>query len=197
MYLFKPLFLHYTNKGFYVNNRERLPDFTVRFGADMAKTSKQFFSKELVDFITEWKKKRGNLIMILHRVQEEYGYISKEAAREVANMTGVPLAQICGVISFYHFFKTQKSGKNNVKVCLGTACYLKGSGSILAEFRKQLKLADGEEITSDGEFSVEAVRCIGCCGLAPVISVNGEVFGKAETSHVAGIISKYGKKADA
>ena len=77
-----------------------------------------------------------------------------------------------------------------MKVCLGTACYLKGSETVLEEFRKQLKLGENENTTSDGEFSVEAVRCIGCCGLAPVISVNGEVFGKVDPSQVAGIIAK-------
>lgn len=159
----------------------------------MAKADKSVFSNELRAFIEEWKSKPGNLIMILHKVQEEQGYISNEAVAEVAEITGLPLARIHGVVSFYHYFKTQKPGKNQISVCLGTACYLKGGQDLLDEARRQLGLKDGQITSEDGLFSVEPVRCIGCCGLAPVLSVNGEVYGKVTTDQIQGILDKYRK----
>ena len=149
------------------------------------------FSKELDAFIEEWKTKPGNLIMILHRVQEEQGFISREAADEVAKRTGTPFARVYGTMTFYHFFKTVKPGKNTISVCLGTACYLKGSQDLFDEAKSILKLGDGEVTSQDGQFSLEPVRCIGCCGLAPVLSVNGEVYGKLTRDEIEGIIAKY------
>jgi len=149
------------------------------------------FSTELNAFIDEWKAKPGNLIMILHRVQEEQSFISKEAATEVANRTGNPLARVYGTMSFYSFFKTVKPGKNRISVCLGTACYLKGGQDLIEEARTLLGLAETDITTPDGLFSVEPVRCIGCCGLAPVLSVNGEIYGKLDKSQVDGILDKY------
>ena len=159
----------------------------------MAKAGNVGFSKSLLDFIKEWKEKPGNLIMILHHVQEEQGFISKEAAMEVARLIGVPAARVFGVVSFYHFFKTEKPGKNLINLCLGTACYLKGWQDILDELRAQLKIEEGATTTKDGLFSVEAVRCIGCCGLAPVISVNGDVYGKLTKNQVKDILAQYNK----
>ncbi len=149
------------------------------------------FSKELDAFIEEWKTKPGNLIMILHRVQEEQGFISREAADEVAKRTGTPLARVYGTMTFYHFFKTVKPGKNTISVCLGTACYLKGAQDLFDEAKSILKLGDDEVTSADGLFSLEPVRCIGCCGLAPVLSVNGEVYGKLTRDEIEGIIAKY------
>ncbi len=148
------------------------------------------FSPALVSFIKEWKTKPGNLIMVLHKVQQELGYISREAADQVAALLDVPLATIWGVVSFYHFFKLTKPGRHNIQVCLGTACYLKGSQAIIDELDKQLTLPVGA-VTEDGNFSLEAVRCVGCCGLAPVMTVGGEVFGKVTKDQVSGIIAKF------
>ncbi|AGT43412.1 complex I 24 kDa subunit family protein [Treponema pedis] len=147
------------------------------------------FSDELNSFIDSWKEKPGNLIMILHKVQEEQGYISREAAEEVSVRTNTPLANVYGTMSFYHFFKTERPGKHKISVCLGTACYLKGSQDLLDEAKSLLGLKDGQTTSEDGEFSVEPVRCIGCCGLAPVISVNGEVHGKLKREDMAKIIA--------
>ena len=155
----------------------------------MAEIANAGFSKELDAFIDEWKTKPGNLIMILHKVQEEQGYISKEAAAEVAKRTNSHLARVYGVMSFYHFFKTQRPGKNMISVCLGTACYLKGGQDIIDEAKSILGLADDKISTDDGMFSVEPVRCIGCCGLAPVMSVNGDVYGKLTKNQIAEIKS--------
>lgn len=145
---------------------------------------------ELRAFIDEWKDKPGNLIMVLHKVQQTYGYIPRAIAIETGELLGVPLAKIYGVVTFYNFFKLQKAGKYIVQVCLGTACYLRGGDDIIKEFERQLGVGVNAT-TPDGLFSVEAVRCLGCCGLAPVAVVNGDVHGKLETKDVAGIIEKY------
>ena len=147
---------------------------------------------ELKAFIEEWKEKPGNLIMVLHQVQQTYGYIPREVAIEVSELLNVPLAKIYGVVTFYNFFKLQKAGKYIIQVCLGTACYLRGGDDLMKELERQLGIGVGGT-TSDGLFSIEAVRCLGCCGLAPVIVVNGEVHGKLETKDIPGIIEKYRK----
>ena len=147
---------------------------------------------ELRAFIEEWKAKPGNLIMVLHKVQQTYGYIPREIAIEISSLLDVPLAKIYGVVTFYNFFKLQKAGKYIIQVCLGTACYLRGGDDLMKEFERQLGVGVNAT-TPDGLFSVEAVRCLGCCGLAPVVVVNGEVHGKLATKDVAGIIEKYRK----
>jgi len=156
----------------------------------MSESNANKFSPELFSFIKEWKDKPGNLIMVLHRVQQEQSYISREAADKVAALLDVPLATIWGVVSFYHFFKLTKPGEHNIQVCMGTACYLKGAQPLIDELTKRLGVEMGG-VTDDGLFSLEAVRCIGCCGLAPVLNVGGEVFGKVTKDQVAGIIAKY------
>ncbi len=147
---------------------------------------------ELKAFIEEWKGKPGNLIMVLHKVQQTYGYIPREIAIEISSLLDVPLAKIYGVVTFYNFFKLQKAGKYIIQVCLGTACYLRGGDDLMKEFERQLGVGVNAT-TPDGLFSVEAVRCLGCCGLAPVVVVNGEVHGKLAAKDVAGIIEKYRK----
>ena len=147
---------------------------------------------EIKAFVAEWKDKPGNLIMVLHKVQQTYGYIPRSIAIEISEMLDVPLAKIYGVVTFYNFFKLQKAGKYIAQVCLGTACYLRGGDDLIKEFEKQLGVGVNAT-TADGLFSVEAVRCLGCCGLAPVVVVNGEVYGKLKKEDVAGIIEKYRK----
>jgi len=127
---------------------------------------------------------------VINRMVEE-GFISKEAAKAVAERTNSHLARVYGVMSFYHFFKTKKPGKNRISVCLGTACYLKGGQDLIDEAKTILGLGEDEISTEDGLFSVEPVRCIGCCGLAPVLSVNGDVYGKLTKDQIAGILTKY------
>ena len=147
---------------------------------------------EISAFIDEWKSKPGNLIMVLHQVQQTYGYIPRNIAIEISERLSVPLAKIYGVVTFYNFFKLEKAGKYKIQVCLGTACYLRGGDDLMKEFERQLGIGVNAT-TPDGLFSVEAVRCLGCCGLAPVVVVNGEVHGKLTTKDVAGIIEKYRK----
>ena len=143
---------------------------------------------ELKDFVAEWKNKPGNLIMVLHRVQQAYGYVPREVAFEVADLLDVPLAKIYGVITFYNFFKLKKPGRNQIQVCMGTACYLKGGEDIIRELGGILGVGLNT-VTPDGEFSVEAVRCLGCCGLAPVMVINGEVYGKVKPQDLHGIVT--------
>ncbi len=152
----------------------------------------QKLTPELKAFIAKWKSKPGNLIMVLHRVQQAYGYIPREVAFEVADLLDVPLAKIYGVITFYNFFKLKKPGRNQIQVCMGTACYLKGGEDIIQELQGILGVGLNT-VTPDGEFSVEAVRCLGCCGLAPVMVINGEVFGKVQTKDLHGIVAKIRK----
>ncbi len=148
------------------------------------------FSEELMRHIEEWKEKPGNLIMILHKVQEEFGYIPREAAMRVAELIDVPLAKIYGVVTFYHYFKLNKPGKYNIQVCMGTACYLKGGEDILGELENLLGIGTNQ-VTPDGRFSIEAVRCVGACGLAPVLVIGEEVYGKLTKDRIPEILAKY------
>ena len=155
-------------------------------------TTELQFSKELIAFIDEWKDKPGSLIMMLHRIQEEFAYIPREAAEILARTIGMPLAKIYGVITFYHYFKTTKPGKHRIAICLGTACYLRGGQDLIDETESILGVK-GEEVTDDGLFSIDAVRCLGCCGLAPVLMIGNEVYGKVTKDQLPEIIAKYRK----
>ncbi|MDR1929793.1 MAG: NAD(P)H-dependent oxidoreductase subunit E [Treponema sp.] len=148
------------------------------------------FPAELMAFIDEWKAKPGSLIMILHKTQETFGFISRPAAEKLSLLTGIPLARIYGVITFYHFFKTTKPGKHKISVCLGTACYLKGGQDLIEEARNLLGIGEGG-VTEDGLFSIDPVRCVGCCGLAPVITVGTDTYGKLNKDQLPEIIAKY------
>ena len=148
------------------------------------------FPQELISFIEEWKDKPGSLIMMLHKTQETFGYISHPSTEKLSQMTGIPLARIYGVVTFYHFFKTKKPGKYMVSVCMGTACYLKGAQDLLDDTRNLLGI-EPDGVTEDGLFSVDPVRCVGCCGLAPVITVGQDTYGKLSKDMIPGIISKY------
>ncbi|MCL2184559.1 MAG: NAD(P)H-dependent oxidoreductase subunit E [Treponema sp.] len=159
--------------------------------AETAKTEGDItFPQELLAFIEEWKVKRGSLIMILHKTQEIFGFISRPSAEKISRLIDIPLARVYGVITFYHFFKTSKPGKHKISVCLGTACYLKGAQDLIDETRKLLGL-EPNGVTEDGQFSVDPVRCVGCCGLAPVLTVGTDTFGKLTKNEIPGIIAKY------
>lgn len=148
------------------------------------------FSDELISFIDDWKNQPGNLIMILHRVQEEFSYIPRAAAKKISEMLDVSLARIYGVITFYHYFKMDKPGKHNIQVCLGTACYLKGGEDLLEELESILGIGVNQ-VTEDGNFSIEAVRCVGCCGLAPVVVIGDRVFGKLTKKKLPEVLSNF------
>jgi len=156
----------------------------------MPATADTTLSQGILDFIDKWRAEPGNLIMILHRVQEEYGFVPREVALALAKELDVPLAKIYGVVTFYHFFKLEKPGRNKIAVCMGTACYLKGGEDLIQELENLLGIGVNA-VTEDGEFSVEAVRCVGCCGLAPVLTVNGEVYGKVTKAKLPEILAKH------
>jgi NADH-quinone oxidoreductase subunit E len=154
------------------------------------------FSQHLQEHIDKWKDKKGNLIMILHKVQEEHGYIPMDVAVKIAKELNIHLAKIYGVITFYHFFKTKKPGKHKISVCMGTACYLKGAEAICHELEDLLDIKVGET-TKDNLFSWETVRCIGCCGLAPVMTIDQDVYGNLKKEDLPDILAKYTKKQTA
>ncbi|MDA3940776.1 MAG: NAD(P)H-dependent oxidoreductase subunit E [Spirochaetia bacterium] len=151
------------------------------------------FSDELISFIGDWKNQPGNLIMILHRVQEEFSYIPRAAAKKVSEMLNVPMSKIYGVITFYHYFKLEKPGKHNIQVCMGTACYLKGGEDLIDELESILGIGVNQ-VTNDGKFSIEAVRCVGCCGLAPVVVIGGKVFGKLTKKKLPEVLANFEDK---
>jgi NADH:ubiquinone oxidoreductase subunit E len=125
----------------------------------------------------KWKSKPGSLIMALHELQTKVGFVQRESAMRLGHEMGVPLAQIYEVVTFYNYFKTEAPGKYIISVCLGTACHLKGAGGVLASLSKELNVPEGHS-TPDKEYHLQAVRCLGCCGLAPVVSVNNKVYAK-------------------
>ena len=139
-------------------------------------------NKEINEFMeklyTEYKPVKDNLIQMLNEVQEHFGYVPKEAQKGLSEFLGIPMAEIYGVITFYSRFSLKPKGKYNISVCMGTACFVKGSQKILDRLLERLKIEVGET-TPDGKFSIEETRCVGACGLAPVFTVNGEVYGKA------------------
>lgn len=145
--------------------------------------------KTLEEIITKHKGMEGALIPILHEAQELFGYLSEEIQQKIADGLEIPLAEVYGVATFYSRFTLEPKGKYNIQICLGTACYVKGADKILEKLEEILKIKAGET-TPDGKFSIEATRCVGACGLAPVMVVNGEVFGKVTPDMVQGILDK-------
>ena len=145
---------------------------------------------KLVEIIAGYKGVQGALMPILQEAQEIYGYLPLEVQKIVARETGIPVEEIYGVTTFYSQFKLNPSGKYAIAVCLGTACYVKGSGDIYNKLQEVLGIA-GDECTNDRKFSLTASRCIGACGLAPVLTVNEDVYGRLTTKDVEGIIAKY------
>ena len=145
---------------------------------------------KLQDAIARHKEDPGAVIPVLQEAQEIYGYLPIEVQTMVAEGLGVSLEEVYGVSTFYSQFALSPKGKYNISVCLGTACYVKGSGDILNKISEQLGIG-AEECTPDGQFSLTACRCIGACGLAPVITVNDDVYGRLTVDDVPYIINKY------
>lgn len=145
--------------------------------------------EELLTFIDSIEDKRGALIAVLHRAQHIYGYLSDDVIFYIAEKLKVPSSKVFGVISFYSYFTTKKRGKYIVNVCLGTACFVKGADAIMKEFEKGLKIKSGET-SEDMKYTLAGLRCIGACGLAPVVMINDKVYGRVTTKEVAEIIKK-------
>jgi NADH-quinone oxidoreductase subunit E len=124
-----------------------------------------------------WKDKRGSLIMALHALQDRYGYVPRDAAMNLGEQMDVPLARIYEVLTFYNYFRLKSPGKHVVSVCMGTACYLKGAPHLLDVASRKLGIAPGQT-TPDEEYHLQVVRCVGCCGLAPVVTINEKLLAK-------------------
>ena len=144
----------------------------------------------LLAVIRGMKDEKGALMPILQKAQEIYGYLPIEVQKIISNETGIPLEKIYGVVTFYSQFTLSPKGRYQISVCLGTACYVKGSGDIYNKLMEKLGIVGGE-CTPDGKFSLNSTRCIGCCGLAPVITVGDDVYGKLTPADVPGILAKY------
>lgn len=145
---------------------------------------------KLYEVIAKHKDEPGALIPVLHSAQEIYGYLPIEVQKIIADELGMSLTEVYGVVTFYAQFSLYPKGEYAIGVCLGTACYVKGSGDIIEEIKKKLNVEVGK-CTADGKFSLDATRCIGACGLAPVMTINDEVYGKLEAADVEGILAKY------
>lgn len=146
------------------------------------------------EILKKYEKVKDNLIQILNEVQDKFGYIPKIAMNEISEYLSISLAQIYGVITFYSRFTLKPKGKYAVSVCLGTACFVKGSQKILDRVKEKLEIEEGQT-TQDGKFSLDTTRCVGACGLAPVFTINDEVYGKATIKKVDEVLDEYMKKA--
>lgn len=145
---------------------------------------------KLQEIIAAHKDMRGALIPILHEAQDVYGYLPIEVQKRIADGLGISLTEVYGVVTFYAQFSLKPKGEYKIGVCLGTACYVKGSGDIIEKIKQRLNLEVGE-CTEDGRFSLDATRCIGACGLAPVMTINDDVYGKLTVDEIDSILSKY------
>ena len=154
-------------------------------GCDGCKTD-----DKLKDIASKYKSVDGGIIGALHEVQNTYGYIPEEAQKYLSKELNVPMSKIYGIITFYSRFTLKPKGKHHIQVCLGTACYVKGADKVLERFKQKLNVDEGKT-TEDGMFSLESVRCIGACGLAPAIVIDNEVYGKVDEKKVDELIEKY------
>ena len=140
--------------------------------------------------IAKYKNEAGALMPILQEAQDIYGYLPVEVQKEIAAGLDIPVSEVFGVVTFYSQFLLNPKGANPVNICLGTACYVKGAGEIMDKLSEKLGIG-ADECTADGKFSLEACRCIGACGLAPVLTVNEDVYGRLTKDDVEGILAKY------
>lgn len=146
--------------------------------------------EQLLAVIAELKGSKGSLMPILQRAQDIYGYLPIEVQTMIADNCGIPLEKVYGVATFYSQFSLYPKGKYKISVCLGTACYVKGSGDIYTKLQDLLGI-EGGQCTADGKFSLDACRCIGACGLAPVMTVNDDVYGRLTADEIADVLAKY------
>ena len=146
--------------------------------------------KKINQICDRYANDKTPLMMILSDIQNEYGYIPLDVQQIVSEKTGISVAEIYGVVTFYSFFSLEPKGKYVVGICMGTACYVKGSQQILDKFSEILGIGAGET-TKDGLFTIDALRCIGACGIAPAVTINGKVYPKLTVDQVASIVDEY------
>lgn len=150
--------------------------------------------RQLIDEVKKLENPHSHLITVLHRTQDMYGYLPIEAMDEIAQGMGIPTAHIWGVATFYHYFKLTPPGKHVISVCLGTACYVKGATQILQTIKDELKIEFGQ-VTPDGLFSLGPARCLGACGLAPVVMIDDKIHGELTPKKIIQILKEYKKQA--
>ena len=146
--------------------------------------------KHITEICDRHAGEKTPLIMILNDIQNEYGYIPLEVQQIVSDKTGISVAEIYGVVTFYSFFSLVPNGKYVIGVCLGTACYVKGAQQVIDKFSEILGIGAGQT-TEDGLFTIDALRCIGACGIAPAVTINGKVYPKGTVDMVPGIVEEY------
>lgn len=149
--------------------------------------------RKLQEIIEKYRDAKGALIPVLHEAQEVYGYLPMGVQKKISEGLNVPLSEIYGVVTFYTQFSLKPKGRFKVSVCMGTACYVKGSSKILDELQEKLGIHVGD-CTEDGKFSLDACRCIGACGLAPVIMINEDVYGRLNAEDIEKVLEKYKDK---
>ncbi len=145
---------------------------------------------KLKEICKEFNNEPGELINVLHRSQEHFGYLPAEIQEVVAQELNISLAKVYGVVTFYSFFTMVPKGKHPISICTGTACYVRGAENVLHEFKKQLKIEVGQT-TGDGKFSLSCLRCVGACGLAPVVMIGEKTYGRVSPDGVADILKEY------
>lgn len=145
---------------------------------------------KLLQIIQKYKNDEGKVMLVLHEVQEYLGYVPYEAQKLIAEGLEVPMSDVYGVVTFYSRFSLKPVGKYKIGICLGTACYVKGADKIIDKIEQRLGIKVGET-TEDGRFSIAAMRCLGACGLAPVMTINEDVYGKLELNEIDEILDKY------
>lgn len=150
--------------------------------------NKEKISK-LEQYIESQPKDQSSLISVLHFAQNEFGYLPEEIIDYIGESLNVPTAKVYGVVSFYSYFNTEPKGENVIDVCMGTACFVKKADEIVREFETALNIKSGET-TEDKKYTLTSVRCVGACGLAPVVTINGKVFGNVQVDDVKGIVEK-------
>ncbi len=150
--------------------------------------------RRLAALLEKYHGKAGELINVLHKAQLIFGYLPQKVQICVADALGVPISEVYGVVTFYSLFNTEPRGKYRISVCLGTACYVKGAGSIMEALKENLKVDEGGT-TKDGLFTLESARCVGACGLAPVVTINGNVHGRMTADDIPELLERYRKEA--
>ena len=166
------------------NLKEKEDDFMEKNGF----TPEQY--QELEKYIDSLSEKKNALISVLHKAQEIFGYLPREVQFFVSQKLEVPSSKVYGVITFYSYFNTEPLGKYSINVCMGTACFVRGADKIIKEFEEKLNISIGET-TPDGKFSLNSLRCVGACGLSPVISINEKVYGEVLPAQVKKILAEY------
>jgi len=151
---------------------------------------RELIMKTVEEIVAPWENKEGNLIMILHQIQNRFSYVPREVSFEVAKRLNIPMARIYEVITFFNYFKLSPPGRHVISVCMGTACYLKGAKGLLTEIQEEIGLLPGQS-TADKNFYLQMVRCLGCCGQAPVLTVGEKVYGRLVPGQVKNILAEY------